>query len=104
MGEPLPELLDAKHLIAELGVTRAAAEAIMRQLPVVQFDGLGNVYVRRGDVATQSPSERLQRPKWRDDVKGPDTSRVRGTLGDPSAAKGCPAPSFCFALGLWDPS
>ena len=35
MSEPLPELLDAKHLAAELGVTRAAAEAIMRRLPVV---------------------------------------------------------------------
>jgi len=50
MGEPLPELLDAKHLATELGVTRAAAEAIMRQLPVVQFEGLRKVYVRRGDV------------------------------------------------------
>ena len=50
MSEPLPELLDAKHLEAELGVTRAAAEAIMRQLPVVQFEGLRKVYVRRGDV------------------------------------------------------
>ncbi len=49
-GEPLPELLDAKHLTTELGVTRAAAEAIMRQLPVVQFEGLRKVYVRRGDV------------------------------------------------------
>ena len=49
-GEPLPELLDAKHLAAELGVTRAAAEAIMRQLPVVQFEGLRKVYVRRSDV------------------------------------------------------
>ena len=50
MSEPLPELLDAKHLATELGVTRAAAEAIMRQLPVVQFEGLRKVYVRRGDV------------------------------------------------------
>lgn len=49
-GEPLPELLDTKHLTAELGVTRAAAEAIMRQLPVIQFEGLRKVYVRRGDV------------------------------------------------------
>jgi len=39
-GEPLPELLDAKDPIAELGVTRVAAEAIMRQLAVVQVDGL----------------------------------------------------------------
>jgi hypothetical protein len=50
-GEPLPELLDAKHLTDELGVTRAAAEAIMRQLPIVQFEGLRKVYVRRGDVS-----------------------------------------------------
>jgi len=47
----LPQLLDAKGLQAELGVTRAAAEAIMRQLPVVQFEDLRKVYVRRADVA-----------------------------------------------------
>jgi hypothetical protein len=51
LSDPLPALLDAKALQAELGVTRAAAEAIMRALPVVQFDGLRKVYVRRGDVA-----------------------------------------------------
>ena len=50
MSEPLPELLDAKHLAAELGVTRAAAEAIMRNLPVVSIEGLRKVYVRREDV------------------------------------------------------
>jgi hypothetical protein len=49
-NELLPALLDAKELQAELGVTRAAAEAIMRQLPVVQFEGLRKVYVRRADV------------------------------------------------------
>ena len=38
VSEPLPELLDAKALGAELGVTRAAAEAIMRRLPVVQIE------------------------------------------------------------------
>jgi hypothetical protein len=32
-------------------VTRAAAEAIMRRLPVVQIEGLRKVYVRRSDVA-----------------------------------------------------
>ncbi len=51
MNEPLPELLDAKALRAELGVTRAAAGAIMRRLPVVQIEGLRKTYVRRGDVA-----------------------------------------------------
>ena len=51
MSEPLPELLDAKRLQGELGVTRAAAEAIMRRLPVVQIEDLRKVYVRRADVA-----------------------------------------------------
>jgi hypothetical protein len=48
---PLPELLDAKRLQGELGVTRAAAEAIMRKLPVVQIEGLRKTYCRREDVA-----------------------------------------------------
>jgi hypothetical protein len=47
----LPELLDAKALQAELGVTRAAAEGVMRNLPTVQIEGLRKVYVRRSDVA-----------------------------------------------------
>ncbi len=51
VSEPLPELLDAKALRAELGVSRAAVEAIMRQLPVVQIPGLRKVYCRRSDVA-----------------------------------------------------
>ena len=51
MTEALPELLDAKALQAELGVTRAAAEAIMRRLPTVQFEDLRKTYVRRSDVA-----------------------------------------------------
>ena len=51
MSEPLPELLDAKRLQVELGVTRAAAEAIMRRLPVVQIEGLRKTYCRRSDVA-----------------------------------------------------
>ena len=51
MSEPLPELLDAKALQAELGVTRAAAEAIVRRLPVVQIEGLRKTYCRRADVA-----------------------------------------------------
>jgi hypothetical protein len=50
VSEPLPELLDAKALQAELGVTRAAAEAVMRCVPVVQIEGLRKVYVRRSDV------------------------------------------------------
>lgn len=51
MSDVLPELLDCKALRAELGVTRAAAEVIMRHVPVVQIEGLRKVYVRRSDVA-----------------------------------------------------
>jgi hypothetical protein len=51
LTEPLPELLDAKRLQAELGVTRAAAEAIMRRLPIVAIEGLRKTYVRRADVS-----------------------------------------------------
>lgn len=49
-GDALPRLLDCKHLREELGITRAAAEAIMRQLPVIEPPGLRKIYVRRGDV------------------------------------------------------
>lgn len=46
----LPRLVDCKGLRAELGISRAAAEAIMRQLPKQTIDGLRKVYVRRADV------------------------------------------------------
>ena len=51
MAERLPQLLDCKGLRAELGVSRAAAEAIMRQLPKVQVPGLRKTFVKRSDVA-----------------------------------------------------
>lgn len=51
MTDRLPELLDAKALAAELNVTRAAAESIMRRLPIVQFVDLRKTYVKRSDVA-----------------------------------------------------
>ena len=50
VSDRLPELLDAKALRTELGVTRAAAEAIMRRLPIIQIEDLRKVYVRREDV------------------------------------------------------
>jgi hypothetical protein len=50
MTERLPQLLDARRLAAELGVTRASAEAVMRALPVVQVPGLRKVFVKRSDV------------------------------------------------------
>jgi hypothetical protein len=51
VSEPLPQLLDAKALRAELRVTRTAAEAIMRAVPVVAIPGLRKTYVKRADVA-----------------------------------------------------
>jgi hypothetical protein len=47
---PLPELLDCAKLARELGVSRAAAEAIMRQLPKQHVPDLKKVYVRRAHV------------------------------------------------------
>jgi hypothetical protein len=46
----LPSLLDCKGIQVELDVKRAAAEAIMRQLPKVVVPGLRKTYVRRDDV------------------------------------------------------
>jgi hypothetical protein len=64
VSEPLPELLDAKALQAELGVTRAAAEAIMRRLPIVQIEDLRKVYVRKVDVAAYL-NQRTSVGEWR---------------------------------------
>ena len=50
MSEPLPELLDEKRLREELGVSRAAAQAIMRALQVVVIEGFRKTYVKRPDV------------------------------------------------------
>jgi len=46
----LPRLLDERNLAETLGITRAAALKIMRQLPKVTPPGLRKVYVREGDV------------------------------------------------------
>ena len=37
-------------LEAELGITKAAADRIMRAIPTVEFEGLRKVYVKRSDV------------------------------------------------------
>ena len=46
----LPRLLDCRAIRLELGVSRAAAEAIMRQLPKCQVPGLRKTYVKRDDL------------------------------------------------------
>jgi hypothetical protein len=47
---PLPRLIDQRGIVDELGVTRAAAEKIMRLIPKVHVAGLRKVYVKRDDV------------------------------------------------------
>jgi len=47
---PLPALIDCSGIIQELGVKRATAEAIMRQLPKVQVPGHRKVFVVRADL------------------------------------------------------
>ena len=49
MSDPLPQLLDAKALQAELGITRAVAEKVMRQLSIVTFPDVRKVYVKRSE-------------------------------------------------------
>lgn len=46
----LPKLIDQRGIIAELGVTRAAADRIMCLVPKVHVPGLRKVYVKREDV------------------------------------------------------
>ena len=46
----LPRLIDQRGIAEELGVTRAAAEKIMRLVPKVHLAGLRKVYVKREDV------------------------------------------------------
>ena len=52
--EPLPWLLDCRALMTELGVRRATAEAIMRQIPSVHIDELRKTFARPDDVLSRS--------------------------------------------------
>jgi hypothetical protein len=63
VSDRLPELLDAKALQAELCVTRATAEAIMRRLPIVQPDCVRKVFVKRSDVAAYLEAMTFQKGK-----------------------------------------
>ena len=49
-GPLLPRLIDQRGIADELGVTSAAAEKIMQQVPKVHVPGLRKVYVKRDDV------------------------------------------------------
>ena len=50
MRSELPKLVSCRQIQEELGVTRATAEAVMRQLEKIRFPGSRRVYVRRRDV------------------------------------------------------
>ena len=63
----LPELLDSKGLQAELGISRAVAEKLMRQLPVVTFPDIRKVYVRRSDALALVEARTFLKDEVRDD-------------------------------------
>ena len=50
MRSELPNLITSRQIQEELGVTKATAEAVMRQLGKIRFPGSRRVYVRREDV------------------------------------------------------
>lgn len=50
LGLELRGLYDCARLARELGISRAASEAIMRKLPKQHVPGLRKVYVRGTDV------------------------------------------------------
>lgn len=52
LGIELAGLYDCARLARDLGISRRAAEAIMRQLPKQHVPGLRKVYVRGADVQT----------------------------------------------------
>ena len=87
MSEPLPELLDAKHLAAELGVTRAAAEAIMRRLPIVSIEGLRKTYVRREHVRRYLEERTFSKDRV-PSVRGPDEEEKLSTTPRRRPARG----------------
>jgi hypothetical protein len=92
--EPLPELLDAKRLQAELGVSRAVAEKLMRKLEIVQFEDVRKAYVRRSDVlAFGPPLAKAVRAS-----KGTGPGACPGDETDPGLSRrSLPAPSNGYA-------
>jgi len=46
----LPEFLDCRGIMRETGLTRATAEKLMRQIPIVKIPDSRKVLVRRSDV------------------------------------------------------
>jgi hypothetical protein len=44
------KLMDAGTIMAELGIKRAGAEALMRELPKVRIEGHRAAYVKRADL------------------------------------------------------
>ncbi|MGH8984068.1 MAG: hypothetical protein ACRDY6_09375 [Acidimicrobiia bacterium] len=54
----LPELIDCKGIQEEMGLKRAAAEALMRQVERVEIPGVRRWYVKRADVLRALEKER----------------------------------------------
>lgn len=58
---PLPELLDAHGIMAEMGVKYSAARAIIRHLDIIRVGQ--RVFVRRGDVHAYIEQQTVPVPK-----------------------------------------
>lgn len=50
LGLELTGLYDCARIARELGISRSAAEAIMRKVPKQEVPGLRKVYVRGADI------------------------------------------------------
>ena len=49
-NRPLPQLMDARMIAAETGLTVSAAESVMRKCTVVKIEGLRRSFVRRSEL------------------------------------------------------
>lgn len=80
----LPELLDCKGLRDELGVSRSVAESLMRKLPLVVFEDVRKIYVRRPDVAALVEASTVATTVGRSyDVGSSDMPRRRSNAPGP---------------------
>lgn len=50
MSATLPRLMDTRRLMAELDISRATAERIIRHIPKQEIPGCRKLLVRRADV------------------------------------------------------
>ena len=85
-GHQLPGLIDCSGIMGELGITRAAAEKIMRGLPLVTFPELRKVYVRRDDLGPIDRHEHQPTMSGSAYITTRQRKSASGTLSDTGSA------------------